>query len=178
MGRAVQRRSRPVSAPRHSRFTVKSPLELPNLAQLGHTFELAAFLEAHAVMRVAAVAQPDLIAARGRLAKLDRVIESRQPGQWASLEIGFHRALDAQCGNGVLAALAERTLRDGLAACPILSPDVLRVLQSHHRNILRGVEERDADAAVLHTRTHMLFLRDALATALPRSPHSTQRLPT
>ena len=96
----------------------------------------------------------------------------------ANLEIEFHRALDDQSGNSVLAAMVERTLREGLAACPILSPDVLRAIQSHHRTILRCVERHDADAAALHTRTHMLFLRDALAGALRASPHSIQRLAT
>jgi len=129
-------------------------------------------------MRVTAAAQPDLIAARAGLANLDRAIETRQPGLWASLEIEFHRALNDQNGNSVLAAMAERTLRDSLVACPILSPDVLRVLQSHHRTILRCVESRAADAAVMHTRTHMLFLRDALASSLNGSSNSTQRLRT
>ena len=74
--------------------------------------------------------------------------------------------------------MAERTLREGLAACPILSPDVLKMLQSHHRTMLGCVEAGDADAAVLHTRTHLLFLRHALASALQRSLQPTQRLQT
>jgi DNA-binding GntR family transcriptional regulator len=129
-------------------------------------------------VRVAGAAQPDLLAARHQLADLDRAIETHQLENWANLEIEFHRALDEQSGNSVLAAMAERTLREGLAACPILSPDVLRAFQSHHRTILRCVESRQADAAALHTRTHMLFVRDALANALRASPHSIQRLPT
>jgi DNA-binding GntR family transcriptional regulator len=174
----VHRRPRPAATGRHSPFSARSPLDVPSPTQLGHTFELAAILEAHAVVRVAGATRPDLIAARRGLANLDCAIETRQLERWANLEIEFHVALNDQSGNSVLAAMAERTLREGLAACPILSPDVLRVFQSHHRTILRCVEGRDADAAAQHTRTHMFFLRDALASSLQGKPPSTRRLRT
>ena len=70
-----------------------------------------------------------------------------------------------QGGNLVLSSLAERTLRDGLSACPIPSGEVLSILQSHHREILRRVEANAADAAAHHTRAHMLWLRDVLVDA-------------
>jgi DNA-binding GntR family transcriptional regulator len=174
MGRAVHRRTRLATPVRHSAFSRGSaPPRPPSAAELLHTFELASVLEAHAVHRVATAARsPDLHAARLALADLDLAIDARGVARWAGLELQLHRALNDQSGNLVLAALAERTLRDGLTACPILSPDVLRVLQTHHRDILRSVEARHADAAVRHTRAHVLFLRDTLL----RGTHPRERV--
>ena len=61
--------------------------------------------------------------------------------------------------------MAERTLREGLTACPILSLDVLSVLQSHHRDVLHCIEEGSAENAARYARSHLLTLRDALLDA-------------
>jgi DNA-binding GntR family transcriptional regulator len=104
-------------------------------------------------------------AARAALAALAHAIDTRHLARWSSLEVEFHRAVDDQCGNQVLAAMAERTLHEGLTACPILSLDVLRALQSHHQDIVRCVERGAADAAVRHTQAHLAYLRDVLVDA-------------
>jgi DNA-binding GntR family transcriptional regulator len=148
----------------------------PARADLHYTFELAAVLESHAVSRVATATTRDLRAVQGLLAEFDHAIGTQRHAPWASLELQLHRALDDQSGNLVLAAMAERTLRDGLTACPILSPDVLRVLQRHHRDILHCVEAREADAAVRHMQSHLLFLRDALLRAADASSRRRVRL--
>jgi len=109
---------------------------------------------------------------------LDHAIQTRRAARWAGLEVQFHRDLDEQCGNQVLAAMAERTLRDGLAACPILPLEVLRALQSHHRDILRCVEDRAPDAGARHTRAHLLYLRDVLVDALSGAAPVGSRLHT
>jgi len=169
----VHRRPRAASSDRHSPFIARAAPPTPASSDLQYTFELAVVLESHAVSRAATCTGRDLHAARIALAEFDHAIESRRLARWASLELQLHRMLDDQSGNLVLAAMAERTLRDGLTACPILSPDVLRVLQTHHRDILRCVDASEADAAVRHTRAHLLFLCDVLvraaeASSLPR----------
>jgi DNA-binding GntR family transcriptional regulator len=141
-----------------------------------HLFELSAVLESHAVARVATASGRDLYPARAGLATLELVIQRRQFAAWVNQEVRFHRVLNDQSGNQVLAAMAERTLREGLTACPILSPDVLNVLQSHHRAILRCIEDRAAEAAARHTRSHLLYLRDALVDALHGSARARFRL--
>jgi DNA-binding GntR family transcriptional regulator len=159
----VQRRGR------HSLFRPAPPA--PARSHLLHTFELAAVLEAHAVSRAAATQNPDLQATHAALAQLARVVDTRNFDRWAGFELQFHRALDDQAGNLVLASLAERTLRDGLTACPIPSPEVLTILQSQHRDILRCVEARDAETAACRARGHMFYLRDMLVSAVPGATH-------
>jgi DNA-binding FadR family transcriptional regulator len=139
-------------------------------------------LETHAVSRAALNQDRDLRAAYAALgaaasctreprdisAALDqpsRRGEPRSAAHWIACELHFHRALNDQGGNSVLSSLAERTLRDGLSACPIVSPEVLTLLQSHHRQILRCVEANAADAAAHHTRAHLRYLRDVLVDA-------------
>ncbi|MBV9581072.1 MAG: FCD domain-containing protein [Chloroflexi bacterium] len=174
----MHRRPRPVTPVRHSPFTLRTASPAPTCAELHHTFELAAVLESHAVSRVAAAAMRDLLAARQALAELERAIDAGHLAQWAALEIRVHRALDDQGGNLVLASMAERTLRDGLTACPILTPDVLRALHAQHHAILRCVAARDAEGAVRHTRAHLVSLRDALIGAQRIGPRTRLRLPS
>src|SRR5262249_40465292 len=148
MGRVVHRGTPAAPSGRHSPFR-SAP---PPLTHLLHTFELAAVLEAHAVSRAAAAHERDLHAIQATLDQLARAAQARGCAHWASLEVQFHRALNDQGGNLVLSSLAERTLRDGLTACPILSPDVLTLLQSHHREILRCVQANEAEMAARHAR--------------------------
>ena len=150
------------------------PAATLDAGHLFHTFELATLLEAHAVSRAAARPNRDLRAAYAALdsdASLSRDPRSAHAGRehtpnhraaWAERELAFHRALNDQGGNRVLSSLAERTLRDSLRACPIVSGEVLSILQAHHRAILRCVDANAADAAVQHTRAHLRYLRDAL----------------
>lgn len=156
---------------RHSPF--RPTLPGPTPADLLHTFELATALDAHAVSRAARASARDLTAAR---AAADDLV--RRSSAWAALELRFHRALNDQGGNPVLAALAERTLQEGLTACPILSREELSVLQSHHLEILRCVEAGQPEAAARHTRAHLLSLRDVLLSALQGSERPRLRLPT
>ncbi|MBV9322508.1 MAG: FCD domain-containing protein [Chloroflexi bacterium] len=172
----MQRRPRPATPVRHSPFTVRSAPAAPSLVDLLYTFELAGVLESHAVARAAAAAHHDLQAARGVFADLERAIEARHLSGWAALEIQLHRALNDQGGNLVLAAMAERTLREGLTACPILPPDVLRALHAQHGEILRCVEAGDADAAMQYTHAHVLLLRDAVVGARPATSSAGIRL--
>jgi DNA-binding GntR family transcriptional regulator len=167
----VQRRTPAARAARHSPFRSS-----PAIGHLLHTFELASVLEAHAISRAAASPERDLHPARAALDVLGRTPEAEGRSQWASLEIQFHRALNEQGGNLVLASLAERTLRDGLTACPILSPEVLRILHAHHREILRCVETSDAETAARQTRVHVLYLRDLLLGAARGSVRTRRRL--
>jgi DNA-binding GntR family transcriptional regulator len=150
----------------------------PALGHLLHTLDLATVLETHAVSRAAAAEHRDLRATREAFVRLGDAIESRAAPRWTSLELQFHRALNDQGGNLVLASLAERTLRDGLAACPILSPEELTILQSHHREILRCVEANAAEMAALRTRAHILYLRDVLISAAGSTPRTRTRLCT
>jgi DNA-binding GntR family transcriptional regulator len=161
----VHRRPRAAASDRHSPFVVRAIPPPPARADLHYAFELAVVLESHAVARAATATTCDLRHVQKLLGEFDQAIASRRLARWAALELRLHRALDDQSGNQVLAAMAERTLRDGLTACPILSPDVLRVLQTHHRAILRRVEASQVDAAVRHTQAHLLFLRDVLDRA-------------
>jgi DNA-binding GntR family transcriptional regulator len=130
-----------------------------------HIFELAIVLEVHAVSRAAASQQRDLRPAHLSLADFST---AEQRAGWAAHELAFHRAVNDQGGNVVLASLAERTLRDGLRACPILSGDVLSMLHAQHREILRCVEANAADAAAQHTRVHLLSLRNVLVDGARR----------
>lgn len=163
----MHRRPRAAPLARHSRCSDRVPLTTPR--DLLHTFELSIVLESHAVTRAATFAERDLCAAEASLADFDHAMQTRRLARWAGLEIQFHRALDDQCGNQVLAAMAERTLREGLSACPILSPDVLRALQSHHLEILRCVQNGAPETATRHTRAHLLYLRNVLVDALGTS---------
>jgi DNA-binding GntR family transcriptional regulator len=129
-------------------------------------------LETHAATRAATAANRDLQATHAALDQLSQALAARRDPIWAALEIQFHRALNDQGGNLVLSSLAERTLRDGLTACPILSPEVLTILHSHHREILRCVEVRDAVAAARRARDHLLFLRDVLVGAARGARHT------
>jgi DNA-binding GntR family transcriptional regulator len=167
----VQRRTPAARAARCSPFRFT-----PAIGHLLHTFELSSVLEAHAVSRAAASPERDLHLARAALDLLGQTLEAGDRTRWPSLEIQFHRALNEQGGNLVLASLAERTLRDGLTACPILSPEVLRILRAHHREILRCVETSDAESAARQTRVHVLYLRDVLLGAARGSVRTRRRI--
>jgi DNA-binding GntR family transcriptional regulator len=162
----VHRRTPSATSPgRHSPYRSSPPAAA--LGHLLHTFELAIVLETHAASRAAARLDRDrdLRHVHAALDQLSCPAMPPRPVTWVALEIQFHRALNDQGGNLVLSSLAERTLRDGLSACPIPSGEVLSILQSHHREILRRVEANAADAAAHHTRAHMLWLRDVLVDA-------------
>ncbi len=165
----MHRRTPPAaSSGRHSPYRPPSPAAA--LDHLLHTFDLTTVLEAHAASLAAARQNRDLHAVYSALDQLQLSPASATPvhrlqAHWADLELQFHRALNDQGGNLVLSSLAERTLRDGLRACPIVSGEVLSMLHAQHRQILRCVEADTADAAARHTRAHVLYLRDVLLAA-------------
>lgn len=170
----MPRRTPPAaSSGRHSPYRPSSPAA--PLGHLLHTFELATVLEAHAASRAATHPNRDL---RAAYAALTHAFTPHRYAGWAELELAFHRALNDQAGNLVLSSLAERTLRDGLRACPIVSGEVLSMLRAQHRQILRCVEADAADATARHTHAHVLYLRDVLLATTRETRQPRVRLHT
>jgi len=142
------------------------------IPDLLYRFEVCAVLESHAVYRAALSPSRDLRATRSLLACLNQALLARDAWEWHRLHLEFHRALNDQSGNLVLAGMVERTHHELETVYlpyidePADSLSNLWSLQSEHRKILSCVERREATASVQHTRAHLAGLRDQVVAAV------------
>jgi DNA-binding GntR family transcriptional regulator len=137
-------------------------VERPSVARdLAHRFELRAVLECDAVRRAALSPNADVQPAWVLLFSGDR--------PWEQLELEFHRLVNEQGGNLVLAGMAERSQREIHAivaryADPVDYP--VHALHDQHRAILRCIDGGQAELAVQYTLAHLGLLRRCMLHAL------------
>ena len=142
------------------------------IRDLLHRFEVCAILECDAIYRAATSATRDTRRARSVLASLNHVMLAPDPAAWNCLDVLFHRTLNDQSGNLVLAAAVEREHRDLLArsapylSAPIDHLDRLWLLQSHHLKILGCVERGQPEEGVQHARAHLRCMQNIVVAAL------------
>jgi DNA-binding GntR family transcriptional regulator len=141
------------------------------IPDLLYRYEVCTVLEGHAVYRAALSTTCDLRTARALLACLNQVMLAADLGGWNRLHLEFHRALNDQSGNLVLAAMVERMHLELQALyLPYLSAadglERLWTLQSEHRKILSCIENRQAEEGMQHTRAHLAGLRDQVVAVL------------
>jgi len=136
------------------------------LRELDYRFEVCRVLETQAISRAAASATRDVGPARSVLASLNQVMLAADAAEWHRLDVEFHRRLNDQSGNLVLAAAVERTHRE--LPGPGDQLETLWRLQADHRRILECVERGQADEAVRHTRAHLRAMHQSVVAALSR----------
>jgi DNA-binding GntR family transcriptional regulator len=143
-----------------------------NLREILDLFEIREVLECRAVRRAAVQHVRDLHQAESLLAAEDKQVALHDRVEWNRLEVAFHRAINDIGGNFELAELAERVHRSVQGMCvrclrePLYGPDRLRLMQSHHQQIVDAVRAGDADSAEARTREHIQHVRDSVAEAL------------
>jgi DNA-binding GntR family transcriptional regulator len=141
----------------------------PTSSDLLHRFELCSVLECSAVQRAALSPNRDLSAARLALFRLDEAIAGCDGAAWDALEVHFHRVVNNQSGNLVLAHMAERARREvhefsarHLRSVPLES------VQTQHRAMLRCIEDGQPELAVDDARGHLAFVREHVLASLER----------
>jgi len=146
------------------------------VADVLHRCELWTLLECHAVGRAARSANRDVRTVRAVFPELNQqLVAPSAPADWQRLELRLHRAITAQAGNWLLAAMVQDVCGELESICarhirqPIHRPGTLWLLQCQHRQILSCIEAGCADEAVLHTRAHLHLIRDQLVAALNAS---------
>jgi DNA-binding GntR family transcriptional regulator len=128
---------------------------------LAHRFELRAVLECDAVRRAALSPNADVQPAW--------LLLLSAPRAWDRLELAFHRLVNEQSGNSVLAAMAERSQREihDIVARHTDAVDYpLHALHDQHRAILRCIDGGQADLAVQYTLAHLDLLREHMVLAV------------
>jgi DNA-binding GntR family transcriptional regulator len=163
---------------RGARLRGACPARVPEvvLRDVLYRFEVSTVLECHAVYRAALSPDRDLRGARAALASHNLGALARDPAEWHRLDVEFHRTLDQQSGNAVLAAMIDRTDRElERLSRPYLrargaDPRALRLLHAHHHTILACIEAGQAQQGMQHMRAHLDMVRDQLVAALRRTP--------
>jgi DNA-binding GntR family transcriptional regulator len=128
---------------------------------LAHRFELRAVLECDVVRRAALSPNADVQPAW--------LLLLSSAAAWDQLEVQFHRLVNAQGGNFVLAAMAERSqreIRDIVARHTDAVEYPLHALHDQHRAILRCIDGGQADLAVQYTLAHLDLLREHMVLAV------------
>jgi DNA-binding GntR family transcriptional regulator len=128
---------------------------------LAHRLELRAVLECDAVRRAALSPNADVQPAWLLLLSGDR--------PWEQLELEFHRLVNEQGRNLVLADMAERSQREIHAIVARYTDPVdypVNALRDQHRAILRCVDGGQAELAVQYTLAHLGLLRRCMLVAL------------
>jgi DNA-binding GntR family transcriptional regulator len=144
------------------------------IRDLLYRFEVCSVLECHAISRAAASTTRDVRKACAVLASMNEVMLAADAREWSRLDVAFHRALNEQSGNLVLAAAVEREHRDLQAQCarylsaPVDRLEGLWLLQSHHLKMLGCVKHGQPEEGVLQTRAHLRAMQDIVVTALTR----------
>ncbi len=91
------------------------------------------------------------------------------PEELLRLDFEFYVALTQASGNRVFGLLINTTRSAVLASAPffaqLLAPDVVR---KHHRELIKAIETRDADAAARIADQHLSRGRDVLASFAPK----------
>jgi DNA-binding GntR family transcriptional regulator len=142
------------------------------LRDFQYRFEVCSVLECHAIYQAAASTTRDVRNARSVLTSLNQVMLAADAAEWNRLDVEFHRTLNDQCGNLVLAAAVEGIHRDLQANCarylgaPVDHLETLWLLQSHHLKILGCVERGQPEEGVLQTRAHLHSMQNSVVAAL------------
>jgi DNA-binding GntR family transcriptional regulator len=143
-----------------------------NAREILDLFEIREVLECRAVHKAARQRLRDVRGAEAVLASAAGQVAQRDRVEWNRLEVAFHRAINDVSGNVELAELAERIHRTVQGLCvrcmrePIFGPETLQLMQAQHQAILESVRKGEARQAEAHARTHIQYIRDAIAQAL------------
>jgi DNA-binding GntR family transcriptional regulator len=132
-----------------------------------HRFEVCILLESHAIACAAQSETRDLRAAHAILTRLNQAMQLGDRAAWEGLDLEFHRALVAQSGNPVVAAM-HRELQD--VHLSVHDPRMLWLLQSQHRKILSCVEAGQVEESVALVRAHLAGVRDEVLAGLRATP--------
>lgn len=117
--------------------------------------QIRLMLEPEAVRQVALTATDE---------QIDWLMEKMEDEEILEDSYEFHRTLISLLGNGALSDLMERLfiLEGEKAPLDIIQPekyeDAGKILEQHHRNILRAIKERNGEFAYFYMKEHTQYV--------------------
>ena len=144
------------------RSVVVSPLSLSELSEI---YDVRLQLDPHAAAVATTKASEEALA---RIEQMARTEVSRDPLEQATINRAFHRAIYAECGNGllieILDGLWERTDRYRIM---LVSTEVdVKVVVREHLEIVAAMHSRRSRQVAKLIRAHVMKARTSIESAL------------